>query len=99
MFFYALLRRNVEILSHTPTFIVEPEKSANMQLLNSKIFSDSKNTRYSNKKAQDTWVTCAFFVCCRFSYNKDGASRRLVASNASVIAIATRVRVNRVSER
>ena len=43
-----------------------------MQLLNSKILSDGKNTRYSNKKAQDTRVTCAFLSVVAFSYYKDG---------------------------
>ena len=43
-----------------------------MQLLNSKILSNDKNTRYSNKKAQDTRVTCAFLSVVAFSYNKDG---------------------------
>ena len=36
-----------------------------MQLLNSKILSDDKNTRYSNKKAQDTQYL-VLFVCCNF---------------------------------
>ena len=43
-----------------------------MQLLNSKILSNDKNTRYSNKKAQDTRVTCAFLSVVAFSYYKDG---------------------------
>ena len=42
-----------------------------MQLLNSKILSNDKNTRYSNKKAQDTRVTCAFLSVVAFSYYKD----------------------------
>ena len=36
-----------------------------MQLLNSKILSNDKNTRYSNKKAQDTQYL-VLFVCCSF---------------------------------
>ena len=43
-----------------------------MQLLNSKILSNDKNTRYSNKKAQDTRVTCVFLSVVAFSYYKDG---------------------------
>lgn len=43
-----------------------------MQLLNSKILSNDKNTRYSNKKAQDTRETCAFLSVVAFSYYKDG---------------------------
>ena len=36
-----------------------------MQLLNSKILSNDKITRYSNKKAQDTQYL-VLFVCCSF---------------------------------
>lgn len=36
-----------------------------MQLLNSKILFNDKNTRYSNKKAQDTQYL-VLFVCCSF---------------------------------
>lgn len=36
-----------------------------MQLLNSKILSNDKNTRYSNKKAQDTQYL-VLFGCCSF---------------------------------
>ena len=47
------------------------EKQVKMQLLNSKILSDSKTTRYSNKKAQDLlnlvlFVFCSFFVLQRW---------------------------------
>jgi hypothetical protein len=41
-----------------------------MQLLNSKILSNDKNTRYSNKKAQDTRVTCAFCLLQLFRTTK-----------------------------
>lgn len=46
-----------------------------MQLLNSKILSDDKNTRYSNKKAQDMQYL-VLFVCCSFLYNKDGGDNK-----------------------
>lgn len=36
-----------------------------MQLLNSKILFDDKNTRYCNKKAQDTQYL-VLFVCCSY---------------------------------
>ena len=47
-----------------------------MQLLNSKILSNDKNTRYSNKKAQDTqylvlFVCCSFFVQQRWWSSRD----------------------------
>ena len=41
-----------------------------MQLLNSKILSNDKNTRYSNKKAQDTRVTCVFCLLQLFRTTK-----------------------------
>ena len=56
-----------------------------MQLLNSKILSNDKNTRYSNKKAQDTRVTCAFLSVVAFSYNKDGGDAGFVANIVCVI--------------
>lgn len=56
-----------------------------MQLLNSKILSDGKNTRYSNKKAQDTRVTCAFLSVVAFSYYKDGGDAGFVANIVCVI--------------
>ena len=56
-----------------------------MQLLNSKILSNDKNTRYSNKKAQDTRVTCAFLSVVAFSYYKDGGDAGFVANIVCVI--------------
>ena len=41
-----------------------------MQLLNSKILSNDKNTRYSNKKAQDL-QNLVLFCYVAFSYYKD----------------------------
>ena len=56
-----------------------------MQLLNSKILSNDKNTRYSNKKAQDTRVTCVFLSVVDFSYYKDGGDAGFVANIVCVI--------------
>ena len=56
-----------------------------MQLLNSKILSNDKNTRYSNKKAQDTRVTCVFLSVVAFSYYKDGGDAGFVANIVCVI--------------
>lgn len=53
-----------------------------MQLLNSKILSDGKNTRYSNKKAQDTRVTCAFLSVVAFSYYKDGGDAGICSKHS-----------------
>ena len=41
-----------------------------MQLLNSKILSNGKNTRYSNKKHKIRNILC-FLAVVAFSYNKD----------------------------
>ena len=43
-----------------------------MQLLNSKILSDSKNTRYSNKKSTRYVGNLCFLCVVAFSYYKDG---------------------------
>ena len=56
-----------------------------MQLLNSKILSDGKNTRYSNKKAQDTRVTCAFCLLQLFRTTKMVEMRGFVANIVCVI--------------
>ena len=44
-----------------------------MQLLNSKILPDSKNTRYSNKKHKIRNILC-FLSVVAFSYYKDGGA-------------------------
>ena len=51
-----------------------------MQLLNSKILFNDKNTRYSSKKAQDTqylvlFVCCSFFVHQRWRRKRDSNPR------------------------
>ena len=56
-----------------------------MQLLNSKILSNNKNTRYSNKKAQDTRVTCAFCLLQLFRTTKMVEMRGFVANIVCVI--------------
>ena len=56
-----------------------------MQLLNSKILSNDKNTRYSNKKAQDTRVTCAFCLLQLFRTTKMVEMRGFVANIVCVI--------------
>ena len=64
-----------------------------MQLLNSKILSNDKNTRYSNKKAQDTqylvlFVCCSFFVQQRWWTEVDSNHRSLRRQIYSLIHLA-----------
>ena len=47
-----------------------------MQLLNSKILPNDKNTRYSNKKHKISNILC-FLSVVAFSYNKDGSPCRI----------------------
>ncbi len=48
-----------------------------MQLLNSKISLDFKNTIYRQQKAQDYYILC-FFCFVAFSYYKDGGSETYI---------------------